>query len=144
MRIGYARVSTEDQNLDLQREALREAGCDIVHEDHGYSGGNILRPGLAAAIGGLRPGDILVVWKLDRLGRSLGNLVALLEEIRDAGAGFVSLSEAIDTNTASGRLIFHVLGAIAEFERSLISERTRAGMAAARKRGVHIGRPLRE
>jgi DNA invertase Pin-like site-specific DNA recombinase len=144
MKIGYARVSTEDQNLDLQRQALIAAGCELIFEDSGCSGAKADRPGLAEALAHLRAGDVLVVWKLDRLGRSLPHLLKILEQIADAGAGFQSLSEAVDTTTAGGRLIYSVLGAIAEFERALISERTRAGMASARRRGVHVGRPRKQ
>ena len=138
MKIGYARVSTDEQNLDLQRSALEAAGCERVFEDRGISGAESSRPGLAAALG---PGDVLAVWKLDRLGRSLGQLIVMIDGIGKAGAGFQSLSEAIDTTTAGGRLIFHVMGALAEFERSLIGERTKAGMQAAKRRGKPIGRP---
>ena len=141
MKIGYARVSTDEQNLDLQRHALTAAGCAAIHEDRGLSGAARDRPGLAAALARLAPGDVLVVWKLDRLGRSLPDLVQLLDRLGQAGAGFASLSEAIDTTTAGGRLVFHLLGALAEFERALIAERTRAGMAAAKRRGKHVGRP---
>lgn len=139
--IGYARVSTEDQSLALQLDALRRAGCDLLHEDHGCSGIAAVRPGLAAALETVTPGDVLVTWKLDRLGRSLSELIAIIHELEQRGIGFRSLSEQIDTTTAGGRLLFHIMGALAEFERGLISERTRAGMAAARARGSLIGRP---
>lgn len=141
MKIGYARVSTDEQNLDLQRSALEAAGCEQVFEDRGISGADSNRPGLAAALAMLGPGDVLAVWKLDRLGRSLGQLIVMIDGIGKAGAGFQSLSESIDTTTAGGRLIFHVMGALAEFERSLIGERTRAGMQAAKRRGKAVGRP---
>ncbi len=141
MKIGYARVSTDEQNLDLQRAALEAAGCERVFEDRGISGAESARPGLAAALGALGAGDVLAVWKLDRLGRSLGQLIVMIDGIGKAGAGFQSLSESIDTTTAGGRLIFHVMGALAEFERSLIGERTRAGMQAAKRRGKAVGRP---
>ena len=141
MKIGYARVSTDEQNLDLQRSALEAAGCERVFEDRGISGAESARPGLAAALGALGAGDVLVVWKLDRLGRSLGQLIVMIDGIGKAGAGFQSLSESIDTTTAGGRLIFHVMGALAEFERSLIGERTKAGMHAAKRRGKKLGRP---
>ena len=141
MKIGYARVSTDEQNLDLQRTALEAAGCERVFEDRGISGVESTRPGLAAALAALDPGDVLAVWKLDRLGRSLGQLIVMIDGIGKAGAGFQSLSEAIDTTTAGGRLVFHVMGALAEFERSLIGERTKAGMQAAKRRGKAVGRP---
>lgn len=141
MKIGYARVSTDEQSLDLQRHALEVAGCAVVYEDRGISGAAADRPGLAAALARLRPGDVLVVWKLDRLGRSLFKLIEFLDGLGRTGAGFASLSEAIDTTTAGGRLVFHMLGALSEFERSLIAERTKAGMAAAKRRGQHVGRP---
>ncbi|HMR34436.1 MAG TPA: recombinase family protein [Geminicoccus sp.] len=141
MKIGYARVSTDEQNLDLQRHALEAAGCAVVYEDRGISGATADRPGLAAALARLEPGDVLVVWKLDRLGRSLFRLIEFLDGLGKAGAGFASLSEAIDTTTAGGRLVFHMLGALSEFERALIAERTKAGMAAAKRRGRHVGRP---
>ena len=141
MKIGYARVSTEEQHLDLQLQALEAAGCVVIFEDHGVSGAQADRPGLTAALARLQSGDVLVVWKLDRLGRSLIHLVQFLDGLGRKGAGFASLSEAIDTTTAGGRLVFHMLGALAEFERALIVERTRAGMAAAKRRGQHVGRP---
>ena len=141
MKIGYARVSTDEQNLDLQRAALEAAGCERVFEDFGISGTDFTRPGLAAALAALGPGDVLAVWKLDRLGRSLGQLITMIDRLGKAGAGFQSLSEAIDTTTAGGRLVFHVMGALAEFERSLIGERTKAGMQAAKRRGKAVGRP---
>ena len=141
MKIGYARVSTDDQNLDLQRTALEAAGCERVFEDFGISGANFARPGLAAALAALGPGDVLAVWKLDRLGRSLGQLITMIDRLGKSGAGFQSLSEAIDTTTAGGRLVFHVMGALAEFERALIGERTKAGMQAAKRRGKTVGRP---
>lgn len=140
-RIGYARVSTQDQTLALQHDALRAAGCEVLFEDHGISGAAKERPGLAAAIEALRSGDTLVVWRLDRLGRSLRHLIETLTALSDEGIGFYSIQDAIDTTTAGGRLVFHIMGALAEFERDLISERTKAGMAAAKARGVHVGRP---
>ena len=141
MKIGYARVSTEEQNLDLQRHALTAAGCELVFEDQGISGAAVERPGLADALAAVGPGGALVVWRLDRLGRSLAHLIQVIDTVGKAGGGFVSLSESIDTTTAGGKLIFHVMGALAEFERSLISERTVAGMKAAKRRGKHVGRP---
>ena len=139
MKIGYARVSTEDQNLDLQCRALKKAGCGRVFEDR-VSGATLDRPGLEKALASMHRGDLLVVWKLDRLGRSVLHLVNLIQKLGERDIGFISLSENIDTTTAAGRLIFHVMSSIAEFERALIAERTKAGMAAARKRGVHVGR----
>ena len=140
-RIGYARVSTEEQNLDLQRDALEAAGCVRIYCDEGVSGATANRPALHKCLAALHPGDVLITWKLDRLGRSLADLIAIVELLEEQNVGFRSLSEAIDTTTAGGRLIFHVMGALAEFERALISERTRAGMAAARLRGHRLGRP---
>lgn len=136
MKIGYARVSTDDQHLDLQRAALKAAGCERVFEDQGLSGVAITRPGLESALAAVGEGDVLVVWKLDRLGRSLASLIGLIDDLGKQGAGFQSLSEHIDTTTAGGRLIFHVMGALAEFERSLIWERTKAGMQTAKCRDV--------
>ena len=141
MKIGYARVSTEEQNLSLQKQALKAAECKVIIEDQGISGGQVTRPGLADAVARLKKGDVLVVWKLDRLGRSLAHLIEIINGIGKAGAGFASLTEAIDTTTAGGRLIFHMMGALAEFQRGLIAERTTAGMRAAKRRGKHVGRP---
>ncbi|EIS1986554.1 recombinase family protein, partial [Salmonella enterica] len=139
-RIGYARVSTDDQNLHLQRDALVAAGCEIIYEDKA-SGKSTARPELDNCLKALRPGDTLVVWRLDRLGRSLGDLVKVVTNLIDErGVGFLSLQEQIETNSASGKLIFHVFAALAEFERNLISERTRAGLDAARARGRKGGR----
>lgn len=140
MLIGYARVSTEDQNLGLQLDALSHAGCEQIFQDEGISGAAKDRRALNDALAALAPGDVLVTWKLDRLGRSLAHLISITTRLEAEGIGFRSLSEAIDTTTASGRLLFHVMGALAEFERALISERTRAGMAAAKARGQHLGR----
>lgn len=139
-KIGYARVSTNEQNLDLQRSALRAAGCVEIQADHGISGSDFERPGLSRVLDSLRPGDMLIVWRLDRLGRSLIDLIRLVTDLGARGVEFHSLSEAIDTSSPGGRLLFHLLAAMAEFERSLISERTKAGMAAARARGSRIGR----
>lgn len=141
MYIGYARVSTEEQNLDLQLHALKAAGCTTIYDDFGVSGAERKRPGLQKALVRLRKGDVLVVWKLDRLGRSLHHLVDTIDRLRDRGVGFRSLQEQIDTTSAGGRFYCHMLAALAEFERELISERTRAGMASAKRRGVRIGRP---
>ncbi|EGT5767124.1 MULTISPECIES: recombinase family protein [Gammaproteobacteria] len=139
-RIGYARVSTDDQNLHLQRDALVAAGCEVIYEDKA-SGKSTARPELDNCLKALRPGDTLVVWRLDRLGRSLGDLVKVVTNLIDErGVGFLSLQEQIETNSASGKLIFHVFAALAEFERNLISERTKAGLDAARARGRKGGR----
>lgn len=140
MRIGYARVSTAEQSLDLQEKALREAGCERIFRDKGVSGSQRSRPQLEKALNALGQGDILVVWKLDRLGRSLAHLIEIVGNLGDRDIGFASLSESIDTTSAGGKLIFHIMGALAEFERSLIVERTKAGMAAAKARGEHLGR----
>jgi DNA invertase Pin-like site-specific DNA recombinase len=138
--IGYARVSTSDQNLELQLDALKEAGCRRVFEETA-SGANKARPQLLQALDFLRPGDTLVVWKLDRLARSVQQLIEIIEQLHKRGCGFKSLTEAIDTTTAGGRLIFHIFGALAEFERGIIRERTLAGLDAARARGRKGGRP---
>ena len=140
MRIGYARVSTHDQNLDLQNDALKNADCDKVIIDVA-SGKAEKRSGLDRARDLLRRGDVLVVWRLDRLGRSLKHLIELITELEGGGIGFLSLQEAIDTTTPGGKLVFHVFGALAEFERNLIRERTKAGLDAARARGRKGGRP---
>ncbi len=141
MKIGYARVSTDDQSLDLQIDALTISGCDTIYKDHGISGVKANRDGLDAAIKATGKNDILVVWKLDRLGRSLSFLIHLVETLRERGAGFCSLTDGIDTTTPSGTLVFHIMGALAEFERELIRERTKAGMLAAKQRGTILGRP---
>ena len=140
MRIGYARVSTSDQSLDLQKDALHAAGCGQIFTDV-VSGVRTDRPGLASARSACRRDDILVVWKLDRLGRSLPDLVKTMKNLTESGIGFQSLQEQIDTTTAGGKLIFHIFAALAEFERDLIRERTQAGLAAARARGRRGGRP---
>jgi DNA invertase Pin-like site-specific DNA recombinase len=140
MLVGYARVSTQDQNPDLQLDALKAAGCVLVFTEKA-SGGQRDRPELAAALSYMRPGDSLVVWKLDRLARSTPQLIDTVSTLEDQGIGFRSLTEAIDTTTAGGKLVFHVFGALAEFERSVIRERTRAGLKAARDRGRKGGRP---
>jgi DNA invertase Pin-like site-specific DNA recombinase len=141
MQIGYARVSTEEQNLEPQRQALTAAGCAAIFEDLGVSGAADDRPGLTAALARIGAGDSLVVWKLDRLGRSLGHLIETVSALKDRGVGFASISESIDTTTPGGKLFFHMMGALAEFERDLIVERTKAGIEAARQRGQHLGRP---
>ena len=139
MLIGYARVSTGDQNLDLQKNALVRAECEQIFEDTA-SGKNARRPGLRRAIRRLKPGDSLVVWKLDRLGRSVRDLITLVSELQDRGIHFRSLTDSIDTSTPAGRFFFHVMSALAEMERELIVERTRAGLAAARELGRVGGR----
>lgn len=139
MLIGYIRVSTSEQNTDLQRNALMSANCDLILEDK-ISGKSRDRPGLKKALRALGRGDTLVVWKLDRLGRSMQHLVMLTEELRERGVNFRSLTDSIDTSTPMGRFFFHVMGALAEMERELIVERTRAGLAAAREKGRIGGR----
>ena len=142
MNVGYARVSTGDQNLDLQRDALTAAGCeaDRIFTDR-LSGSKDDRPGLVQALEYVRTGDTLVVWRLDRLGRSLSHLIQTTTGLEHRGIGFKSLQEGIDTTTSGGKLVFHIFGALAEFERSLIRERTNAGLKAARARGRNGGRP---
>jgi len=140
MLVGYARVSTQDQNPELQLDALKEAGCEKVFVEKA-SGAQRDRPELKAALDYMRSGDTLVVWKLDRLARSLKQLIETVESLEGQGMGFRSLTEAIDTTTSGGRLIFHIFGALAEFERSIIRERTNAGLESARARGRMGGRP---
>ena len=140
MLIGYARVSTQDQKLHLQKDALKQTGCEKVLTDQA-GGATVERPGLERALDLLREGDTLVVWRLDRLGRSLKELITLMGELKEQGIGFRSLQESIDTTSPGGTLIFHMFGALAEFERNLIRERTQAGLAAARARGRKGGRP---
>lgn len=140
MLIGYARVSTVDQNLNLQKDALLKAGCKEVFEDI-ISGSKSERQGLDKLLKYVRPGDTVVVWKLDRLGRSLKHLIELVQMFNDRGIGFKSLQENIDTTTASGKLFLHIFGALAEFERELIRERTLAGLKSALERGRKGGRP---
>ena len=139
MLIGYARVSTQDQNLELQTEALIKVGCKKVFEDK-ISGSRVERPGLTKAQEALREGDTLVVWKLDRLGRSVKNLVDLVGELHKQGVQFKSITDAIDTGSASGRFFFHVMASLAEMERELTIERTRAGLEVARQLGRKGGR----
>src|SRR5512143_243828 len=134
MLIGYARVSTLEQTLALQQDALTKAGCERLFTDTA-SGSLAARPGLTEALAFARPGDTLVVWRLDRLGRSLSHLIDTVALLQERGIGFKSLQEQIDTTTSGGKLIFHVFGALAEFERDLIRERTQAGLLAARARG---------
>jgi DNA invertase Pin-like site-specific DNA recombinase len=140
MFIGYARVSTQDQTLSLQQDALTEAGCERIFTDT-VSGARTDRPGLDEALEYVRSDDTLVVWKLDRLGRSLPHLIETITRLQERGVGFKSLTEQIDTTTSGGKLIFHVFAALAEFERDVIRERTQAGLAAARARGRRGGRP---
>ncbi len=139
MKIGYARVFTHDQNLDLQKDALEKAGCKKLFVDE-VSGTVAKREGLEKAKEILREGDVLIVWRLDRLGRSIRDLIDWVTQLEDAGIGFKSLQESIDTTTSSGKLVFHIFAALAEFERNLIRERTNAGLAAARARGRFGGR----
>ncbi|UVT05885.1 recombinase family protein [Burkholderia glumae] len=140
MIIGYARVSTEEQSLALQVQALQACGCTHIYTDHGISGTARSRPGLDKALRCLRPGGKLVVWRLDRLGRSLVHLVKMLDQLGHRDVRFHSVTESIDTTSSGGLLLFHMMAALAEFERNLISERTRAGMAAARQEGKRLGR----
>jgi DNA invertase Pin-like site-specific DNA recombinase len=142
MKIGYARVSTDDQNMSLQLDALAAAGCDRVFQD-AISGATVKRPGLDAALAALQPGDVLTVWRLDRLGRTMRHLVNTVTDFAERGIGFQSITEAMDTTTAGGELLFHVMGALAQFERRLNAERSRAGIEAARRRGKHLGRPAK-
>lgn len=140
MLIGYARVSTHEQNLDLQKDALRKAGCEEIYEDK-VSGIVSTRPGLKKVKQIFRKGDTLVVWRLDRLGRSLKDLMEWMTYLEEKQVGLKSLQESIDTTTTTGKLVFHIFAALAEFERNLIRERTQAGLAAARARGRLGGRP---
>ncbi|MDU4425543.1 MAG: recombinase family protein [Raoultella sp.] len=139
MLIGYARVSTGDQNLDLQKNALIRAECELIFDDMA-SGKDAKRAGLRKALKRLKPGDVLVVWKLDRLGRSVRDLITLVSDLQARGVHFKSLTDSIDTSTPAGRFFFHVMSALAEMERELIVERTRAGLAAAREQGRIGGR----
>ncbi len=140
MLLGYARVSTHDQTLALQQDALLKGGCERIFTDTA-SGAKADRPGLEEALAYVRAGDTLVVWKLDRLGRSLPHLIETITRLQERGIGFKSLTEQIDTTTSGGKLIFHVFAALAEFERDVIRERTKAGLTAARARGRRGGRP---
>jgi len=140
MIIGYARVSTGDQDTALQIDALTKSGCEKLYQEK-VSGVSKERPELARCLDALRPGDTLTVWRLDRLGRSLKDLVTIIAELEQKSVGFKSLTESLDTTTPTGKLQFHVFAALAEFERSLIQERTKAGLAAARARGRKGGRP---
>lgn len=140
MKIGYCRVSTDDQSLDLQKDALSKAGCEKIFEDI-ISGAKSQRPGLITLLEFARANDTIVVWRLDRLGRSMKDLISLVSTLDEKGIQLASLTESIDTSTSSGKLFFHIFGAIAEFEKNLIVDRTRAGLAAARARGRKGGRP---
>jgi len=140
MKYGYARVSTDDQKADMQHAALKKAGCAKIFTDDGLSGATIKRPALLRCFKTLKAGDTLMVWKLDRLGRSLRDLISMLDDLKAQGMKFHSLTEAIDTTTPTGRATWQMIGILAELERSLISERTRAGVKAAKRRGVKFGR----
>jgi len=140
MLIGYARISTHDQCLNLQQDALHQAGCEKIFSDE-VSGTASSRPALNKLKEQLRSGDTLIVWRLDRLGRSVRDLIDWVTTLENEGVGFISLQESIDTTTSNGKLVFHLFAALAEFERNLISERTRAGLEAARARGRKGGRP---
>lgn len=140
MLIGYARVSTDDQNLNLQHDALKNAGCEKIFDEQ-ITGGKIQRPGLDAILEFARKGDVIVVWRLDRLSRSLKDLIDAVALLDTKGIGLKSLHESIDTSSSSGKLFFHIFGALAEFERNLIRERTHAGLKAARAIGKIGGRP---
>lgn len=142
MKVGYIRVFKQKQNEALQRDALKEAKCEKYFSDK-ITGSKFERKGLEELLAFVRPGDTVIVWKLDRLGRSLKDLIETLNILKDRGVDFISLTENIDTTTPSGKLIFHLMGALAEFERDLIRERTNAGLAAARARGRVGGRPKR-
>ena len=139
MKYGYARVSTEDQNPAMQLAALKKAGCKTVFKDE-VTGAHVNRPALTRCLKILQTGDTLIVWKLDRLGRSLRDLIAMLDDFRQRGIKFKSLTEAIDTETPTGRAMWQMIGVLAELERYLITERTRAGVKAAQRRGVKFGR----
>jgi DNA invertase Pin-like site-specific DNA recombinase len=140
MLIGYARVSTQDQTLNLQKDALEKIGCSKIFTDTA-SGSSTERKGLEEALEFVREGDMLVVWRLDRLGRSLKHLIETISSLSNRNIGFKSITESIDTTTSGGKLIFHIFGALAEFERDIIRERTQAGLIAARARGRIGGRP---
>ncbi len=141
-RIGYARVSTAEQKLDMQLDALNGVRCSHIFTDHGVSGTKAERPGLDGALSTLRPGDVLVVFKLDRLGRSVLHLADLLTRFQREGIHFCSLAEGVNTTTPGGKLVYHVFAAVAEFQRDMIRENTVHGLAAARERGKQIGRPF--
>jgi len=143
-RLGYARVSTVDQNLSLQLSALQAANCDVIYEDHGVSGSVRNRPAFEKLLNEIGEGDILVIWRLDRMGRSLKHLIEINELLGERGAFLESLTDKIDTSSATGEFVFHILGAVAQLERRMISERTLAGLAEAAKRGRFPGRPRRQ
>ena len=140
-RIGYARVSTADQRLRMQRDALQAVRCDLIFEDHGVSGSRASRPGLDSLLSEVAPGDTVIVFKLDRLGRSVLHLADLLVRFERDGVHFCSISEGVNTTTPGGKLVFHVFAAVAEFQREIIVENTREGLAAARRQGKKLGRP---
>ncbi|WP_298307646.1 recombinase family protein [uncultured Erythrobacter sp.] len=140
-KLGYARVSTTDQSLDLQISALKSAGCTKIYKDHGVSGNTTTRPGFDALLSDIKEGDTLVIWRLDRMGRSLKHLIEINDLLRERGAYLDSLRDKIDTSTATGEFVFHILGAVAQLERRMISERTLAGLAEAAKHGRYPGRP---
>jgi DNA invertase Pin-like site-specific DNA recombinase len=140
MKIAYARVSTKDQNLNIQTTALKKADCEKIFSDK-TSGMKKERPGLTDALAHLRPGDTFVVWKLDRLGRSVKNLISFVEDLEKDGINFISITDAIDTTSPSGRFFFHMMASLAQMERELIAERTKAGLKASRTRGRIGGRP---
>jgi len=142
MKIGYARVSTGEQNLALQIDALRAAGAERIFEDKGVSGSTVFKPAYGDMLRHARAGDEIMVWRLDRLGRSLPGLIIELEMLGSLGVGFRSLTEQIETVTPAGRLFFHMVGAFAQFERDVIRERTNAGIQAARRAGKKLGRPV--
>lgn len=139
--IGYARVSTAEQNTEAQERALTEAGCDTIYTDQGVSGAKTSRPGLDGALAALQPGDTLVIWKLDRLGRSLKHLLSIVEGLAEQGVNFQSLTDGFDTSTAGGKMVFSVMGAMAEYERNLIRERTLEGLKTAKLKGRTGGKP---
>lgn len=141
MKIGYARISRFEQNIDYQKELLEKEGCEMIFEDI-MSGAKEDRPGLLKAINYARSGDTLIVWKLDRLGRSLPHLIKTVKELEERGINFKSLTESLDTGTSGGMLLFHIMGSLAQFERDIIIERTKAGLASARARGKQGGRPF--
>ena len=140
MKIGYARVSTNDQDTHLQIDALTSAGCELIYQEK-QSGAKKDRPELQQCLKSLREGDVLIVWKLDRLGRSLQHLIEVVNDLEVRNIGFQSITENIDTTSSTGKLIFHIFGSLAEFERGLIRDRVKAGLEAAKKRGKKFGRP---
>lgn len=141
MKIGYARVSTDEQTLALQHDALQADGCDVVYDDKGVSGTAMKRPGLAAALAAAKAGDTLTVWRIDRLGRTTAGLAILLDELHGRGVEFHSIMDGMDTRTAAGKALYGIMSVLAQLERDLISERTKAGLKAAKRRGKRAGRP---